>query len=202
MADDGVRTAAAAYIDGDFRRVQDDLTHEHRRQEQRELSYHKGQLEGFARNRETAELRYVQRLRSIEEKRDRVADKIKARHNSIGGRLTGMTKAGRERQSAELERLDDRAAVLQGRAHRNFHALSERQFQAEQTDRITRARQIKFFRQDHLDTRQQQTKDHQASREQQIEARAQEIRRHTAEQTLRMEMQRVQEQTRGRSMGR
>jgi len=69
MAEDGVRTAAAAYIDGDFRRVHADLIHEHRRQEQRELAYHRGQLEGFARNRETAELRYVQRLRSIEEKR-------------------------------------------------------------------------------------------------------------------------------------
>src|SRR5690348_5418231 len=66
MADDQVRTYATNYIDGEFRRVQDDLIHEHRRQEQRMLSWEKAALESHARNREVAELRYVQRLKAIE----------------------------------------------------------------------------------------------------------------------------------------
>ena len=37
MADD-IRTQAIAYIDGEHRRVHDDLIHEHRRQEQRLLA--------------------------------------------------------------------------------------------------------------------------------------------------------------------
>jgi hypothetical protein len=159
---DGVRTQAAAYIDGEHRRVHDDFIHEHRRQEQRMLSWEKSRLESHARNREVTELRYAQRLRTIEATRDRIADRMQARHNSIGGRLEALTKKGRERQAAELQRLDDRAAQLQTRAGRNFNALTERQFQAEQRDRIMTARELKDFRREHDDMRQQHIKDHQA----------------------------------------
>jgi hypothetical protein len=124
---------------------------------------------------------------------------MQARHNSIGGRLEALTKKGRERQAAELQRLDDRAAQLQARAGRNFNALTERQFQAEQRDRINTAREMKEFRREHDDMRQQHIKDHQASREQKVEARTQQVRRHTAEQTLKLEMQRQAEQARQRS---
>lgn len=196
---DDIRTQAATYIDGEFRRVHDDLIHEHRRQEQRMLSWEKSRLESHARNREVSELRYAQRLRTIEERRDRIADRMKARHNSIGGRLEAMTKKGRERQAGELQRLDDRATQLQARAGRNYQALTERQFQAEQRDRIRTAREMKEFRRDHDEMRQQHVKDHQASREQKVEARAQEVRRYTAEQTLKLEMQRVAEQARTRA---
>jgi hypothetical protein len=177
MADD-IRTQAATYIDGEFRRVHDDLIHEHRRQEQRMLSWERSRLESHARNREVSGLRYAQR---------------------IGGRLEALTKKGRERQAAELQRLDDRAAQLQARAARNYQALTERQFQAEQKDRIRTAREIKDFRRDHDDMRQQHIKDHQASREQKIETRAQDVRRYTAEQALKLEMQRQAEQARQRS---
>src|SRR5436305_2598603 len=106
MADD-VRTQAATYIDGEFRRVHDDLIHEHRRQEQRMPSWEKSRPERHARNREVSELRYAQRLRTIEARRNRIADRMQARHNSIGGRLEALTKKGRgERQAAELQRLD------------------------------------------------------------------------------------------------
>src|SRR5215208_2689771 len=71
MADD-IRTQAATYIDGEHRRVHDDLIHEHRRQEQRMLSWEKSRLESHARNREVSGLRYAQRLRTIGEKRDRI----------------------------------------------------------------------------------------------------------------------------------
>jgi uncharacterized protein YbjQ (UPF0145 family) len=189
---DDIRTQAATYIDGEHRRVHDDLIHEHRRQEQRMLSWEKSRLESHARNREVAGLRYAQRLRTIEEKRDRIADRIQARHNSIGGRMQALTKKGRERQAAELQRLDDRAERLQAQAGRNYQALTERQFQAEQRDHIRTARELKDFRRDH-EMRQKHIRDNQASREQKVEAQTQNIRRHTAEQTLRMEMQRVQE---------
>src|SRR4051812_13570992 len=103
MADD-IRTQAATYIDGEHRRVHDDLIQEHRRQEQRMLSWEKSRLESHARNREVAGLRYAQRLRTIEEKRDRIADRIQARHNSIGGRLEALTKKSRERQAGGTEK--------------------------------------------------------------------------------------------------
>src|SRR2546423_15530787 len=108
MADD-IRTQAATYIDGEHRRVHDDLIHEHRRQEQRMLSWEKSRLESHARNQEVSGLRYAQRLRTIEAKRDRIADRIQARHNGIGGRLVALTKKSPGQQAAELPRLDDRA---------------------------------------------------------------------------------------------
>ena len=36
---DDMRTQAAAYVDAEFRRTQDDLFREHRRQEQRQLAW-------------------------------------------------------------------------------------------------------------------------------------------------------------------
>jgi hypothetical protein len=198
MADD-TRTQAATYIDAEHRRVHDDLIREHQRQEQRMLSWEKSRLESHARNREVAGLRYAQRLRTIEEKRDRIAERIQARHNSIGGRMQALTKKGRERQAAELQRLDERAERLQAQAGRNYQALTERQFQAEQRDRIRTARELKDFRRDHEEMRQKHIKDHQASREQKIEARTQNIRRHTAEQALKQELQRQAEQARARA---
>lgn len=197
MADD-IRTQAAAYIDGEFRRVHEDLTHEHRRQEQRMLSWEKSRLESHARNREVAELRYAQRLKTIEAKRDRIADRMQARHNSLAGRLEALTKKGRERQAAEMQRLDDRAAQLQRLAGRNYQALTERQFQAEMKDRLLSAREMKTFRHEHEEMRQQHIKDHQASREQKVEARTQNIRRYTAEQALKLELQRQAELARQR----
>jgi hypothetical protein len=75
---DDIRTQAATYIDGEHRRIHDDLIHEHRRQEQRMRSWEKSRLESHARNREVSQLRYAQRLRTIEERRDRIADRIQA----------------------------------------------------------------------------------------------------------------------------
>src|SRR3954470_18298837 len=170
---DVISTQAATYSHGERRRVHDDLIHEHRRQEQRMLSWEKSRLESHARNREVSELRYAQRLRTIEAKRDRMADRIQARHNSIGGRLEALTKKGRERQAGELQRLDDRAERLQAQAGRNYQALTERQFQAEPRRRPRTAREMKDFRHDHEEMRQKHIRDHQASREQKVEARAQ-----------------------------
>src|SRR2546421_12895066 len=123
-------------------------------------------------------------MRKIGPRGPGIATRITARHNSIGGRLAALTKKGREQQAAELQRLDDSATQLQARAGRNYQALTERQFQAEQRDRIRTAREMKEFRRDHDEMRQQHVKDHHASREQKVEARTQEVRRFTAEQTL------------------
>jgi hypothetical protein len=110
-----------------------------------------------------------------------------------------LTKKGREQQAAELQRLDECAERLQAQAGRNYQALTERQFQAEQRDRIRTARELKDFRRDHEDMRQQHIRDHQANRERKVEGRAQDIRRHTAEQALKLELQRQAERTRARA---
>jgi hypothetical protein len=93
---------------------------------------------------------------------------------------------------------------LTARATRQFEALKERQFEAEQRDRISYAQQLKFFRLDHYELRQQQAKHHEATREQKIDDRVQAMRQ-TAERNLRQELQRVQsqdqQQARGRSPG-
>ena len=114
--------------------------------------------------------------------------------DSIGGRLAALTKKGRERQAAELERLNDRAHQLQAKAHRNYQALTERQFQNEQRDRMLTAHHVQFYRFENYQHRQEQIKLHQATREQKIEAKVQQIRRETAERLLRHEMQRARTQ--------
>jgi hypothetical protein len=199
-----MRTQAAAYVDAEHRRVHDDLFREHRRQEQRILAFHKGQLQGFERNREQAELRYLQKIKSLDEQQARAAAMLERQHRSIRGRFAGLTKAGRATQQERREAIAEDFDRQRMREHRNLEELKERQFEAEQADRISRAREIKFFRLDHLEDRQKQTRDHQASRELKIDARMQEMKR-TAEQALRHELHQLnrqqQEQTRGRPPG-
>jgi len=59
---DDMRTQAAAYVDAEFSRAQDDLFREHRRQEQRQLAWHNSARQSFARNRELSEQRYCSGL--------------------------------------------------------------------------------------------------------------------------------------------
>ena len=201
---DDMRTQAVAYVDAEFRRTQDDLFREHRQQEQRQLAWHNSARQSFARNRELSEQRYLQRLKSIEERRDRIAERLHRQHRSIGGRLEALTKKGRARQAGILARLDDRAAALTARATRQFEAQKERQFEAEQRERILDARHVKSIRLDHLELRQQQARHHEETRERKIDDRVQAMRQ-TAERNLRQELQRLQsqdqQQTRGRSPG-
>lgn len=64
MAEDGFRARAATFIDDRHQDERYNLILEHRRQEQRILAFHKGQLQSFTRNREVAELRYAQRFKT------------------------------------------------------------------------------------------------------------------------------------------
>jgi hypothetical protein len=198
---DPLRKDAAAYVDGEYRRTQNDLFTEHRRQEQRELAMHKTRLESFARNRELSGQRYVQRLRTIEEKRDRIADRLHQQHRSLGGRLEALTKKGRERQADQLQRLDDRAATLTARATRQLEARKERQFEAEQSNRITYARQLKTLRQDHYGFRLEQTRRHIQTRDVKIDDRVRAMKL-SMERSLRQEFQRQQADDRQRTAGR
>ena len=131
------------------------------------------------------------------------------RHLSASNAASGagwpeLTKAGRAQHQEQREALGERFERERFREHGNLEKLKERQFEAEQADRISRAREIKLFRLDHLEDRQKHTRDHQAGRELQIDARMQEMKR-TAEQALRHELQQLnrqqQEQTRGRTPG-
>jgi hypothetical protein len=207
MAEDGVRTRAAAYIDSQFRSEQHGWMREHQRQEQRMLAFHKSQLQSFANNRETAELRYVQRMQRmqrmqrIERGYQRAAVAVEKRHNSIAGRLERLTKAGRDKQEATREALDERRRKLDRMATANFRALGERQSRAEQAGRIARAREMKLFRQDHVDARRQQERMHQHNRPRQIEERSQTLQRAAAEQALKQGLQDLQ-QGRGRTITR
>lgn len=202
MAEDAGRTRAATYIDSEFQDQQRNLTLEHQRQEQRLLASHKGQFESFARNRELSEARYLQRMQRIDRAYDRAAQAVEKRHNSIGGRLERLTKAGRDRQEATRQALEDRRLMVDRKATANFRALTERQFQAEQRDRISRARELKQFHQEHSDNRQQHARRHAETRDSRIDDRARTIQRAQAELSLRQELQNINQDGRGRTLSR
>jgi hypothetical protein len=103
MAEDGGRPAAAAYVDGEFRRTHADLIHEHRRQEQRLLAFHKSQLQGWSRNRDDSELRHLQKIKSLDEQQARAAAMLERQQRGIRGRMAGLTKAGRATQQERRE---------------------------------------------------------------------------------------------------
>jgi hypothetical protein len=198
---DAFRARAADRLDLEFQCEYRDMFLMHRGIERRDLSFHKTQLHSFARNREVAELRYAARLHRIEDRKEHVAANLRRQQNSVGGRLARLTKAGRARQAAQWERLEDRAAQLRGRATRQFNALTERQFQAEQKDRIFRARAMKQMREEHLHERRVHQMYHRDTREQRVDDLTRTMQRAEAERTPKHELQQHGRQQ-GRGIGR
>lgn len=169
-------TQAAAWTDERHRESRDDLFKEHRRQEQRQLQWHKARVASYAENRQAADARYVARLKTIDAKRERAADALHRRHNSLTGKMAAMTRKGRKRQAADWQRLDDREHTLKAQATRQHAARQERQFKVEQRDRIARAREMKAQRQDHLWVRQNMDQTHDLTRASKIEVRVTHMR--------------------------
>lgn len=182
---------AAEFIDRGHNADYRALFEEHRRQEQRSLASHKNQLAGFAQNREMSQARYAQRMKSIEDRRDRIADRIYKQHNSPLGRLQGMTRAGREKQREQIDRLDERMVQVQGRATRQFNSLTERQERNLQHERLHRAQQMRHIREDHQTARQAQQRTNEQQRPRLIEDRKQAMWQQ-AEQQLKQELRQDQ----------
>lgn len=194
-----MRARAAALVDGTFRRNYQDSFREHLRQEQRQLAWHKDMLGSHARNREIAEARYVERMKRIERGYERAAEAVHKRHNSFAGRMERLTRAGRDRQEATRQALEDRRLTLERRETAQFNALRERQFKAEQQERIDIAQHMRFFRAEHLDERRVQRTHFEVSRDYLIDQRVNQMRQ-VQEQRLRVMVQELERQhTRGLS---
>ena len=163
-ADDG-STHRAADVDEEFRRAYADLFREHRRQEQRLLTLHKSQLQSAEHSCAEAIARHDRRIQSLWAQEHRQKQELERQQPGIRGRLAGLTKLGRAEQQAKRRALAERFENARAKEHYELERQKERQVEIEQADRMTRAREIKRSRLEHLEERQKQARLHQGSHE-------------------------------------
>lgn len=95
----------------------------------------------------------------------------------IRGRLVGLTKLGRAEWEAERQALAERFENTRSKEHYELERLKELQVEVKQADRMTRAREIKRSRLEHLEERQKLARLHQTSHEFKIDVSTYEMKR-------------------------
>lgn len=194
------RAEAANYVDAEFRRRQDDLFREHKRQERLKLWDLKYRAtENYRRNFEAADRRYQLRMDIIERRYERMLLKMRGVQNSIPGRLIALTKEGRRRQEWQQDLLRVRAGNLRIKAISDFAGRRNELLQRHEADRKAVAQEIRDMRQQHRDERYNNVLMHKRSRDEQIQTHTQRIYQHRAEHARQYELQLTQGQEHSRT---
>jgi hypothetical protein len=118
----------------------------------------------------------------------KAAQELAKKQNSIGGRLSGLTKKGRDRQEQERQGLAEKFENDRMKQHRDLAARQERQAENEQKARLRYGMELKAMREGHVATRSEQRGWQDTNRPRLIE-RSVTARRQEAAQTLRQERQ-------------
>jgi hypothetical protein len=160
MADNGARSRAAEYVDADHRRHHDALKASHKKWERNELNHELGRINSIKQNRDEIDARYVQRVKTIQSRKESVALTIQRRHTSIAGRLEALTPKGRARQAETWRRLDERAENLELRAGKKHQMQLAQHDRHVQTARISAARTINGSRGQNRDALQEHHQKH------------------------------------------
>ena len=86
----------------------------------------------------------------------KAAQELAKKQNSIGGRLSRLTKKGRDRQERERQGLAEKFENQRMKQHRDLAALQERQTANEQTARLRNGQELKAMREGHVAARDKQ----------------------------------------------
>jgi hypothetical protein len=175
MADNGARSRATEHVDAEHRRAHDALKTSHKKWERNELNHELGRINSIKQNRDGIDDRYVQRIKTIQSRKDSVALTIQRRHNSIAGRLEALTPKGRARQAETWRRLDERAETLELRAGKKHQTQLEQHDRHVQMARISAARNINGSRGQNRDALQEHYLKHIERRPDKIHARRREM---------------------------
>jgi hypothetical protein len=186
-------TRAAADVRDDFKRQNHDLVQGQGLQYSAVSRQRTRELESFTANRAEAIRHHAGRIEEINSREVKAAQELAKKQNSIGGRLSGLTKKGRDRQEQERQGLADRFENDRMKQHRDLAARQERQAENEQKARLRYGMELKAMREGHVATRSTQRGWQDTNRPRLIE-RSVAAQRQEATQTLRQERQARQQE--------
>ena len=195
---------AMASQDGDFRtRADDDIGRDFKRQNAELLQgqtlqfsaswrHRKREMDSFAENRAEAIKQHAARIEAINSGEVKAAQELAKKQNSIGGRLSRLTRKGRDRQEQERQGLAESFENQRMKQHRDLAALQERQTENEQKARLRNGQELKAMREGHVSAREKQHSWQHDHRERLIQ-QAVTAQRDAATRALFPERQKVQE---------
>jgi hypothetical protein len=147
------RTRAADEVGKDFQRQSTELLQGQRLQFSASWKHRARELESYAANRAEAIRQHADRVKAIDEREKSASIDLSKKHNSIGGRLSGLTRTGRARQEQERQGLAEKFENQRMKQHRDLAALQERQTANEQKARERYGQEHKAMREGHLSAR-------------------------------------------------
>jgi hypothetical protein len=115
--------------------------------------HRKREMDSFAENRAEAIKQHAARIEAINGREVKAAQELAKKQNSIGGRLSGLTKKGRDRQERERQGLAEKFEQERFKKHRDLAALQERQTANEQKARLRNGQELKAMREGHVAAR-------------------------------------------------
>lgn len=150
------RTRAADQVGKDFERQSAELLQGQRLQYSASWRQRQREIDSFAANRAEATRQHAARIEAINGREVKAAQELDRRHSSFSGRLSGLTKKGRDRQEQERQGLAEKFEQERFKKHRDLAALQERQARNEQTARLRYGMELKTMREGHVAAREKQ----------------------------------------------
>jgi hypothetical protein len=153
MADGDFRTRAAEDVGRDFKRQSAELLQGQRLEFSTSWRQRQREIDSFAANRAEAIKQHAARIEAINGREVQAAQELAKKQNSIGGRLSGLTRKGRDRQEQERTALTEKFESQRMKQHRDLAALQERQTANEQKARLRYGQEQKAMREGHVSAR-------------------------------------------------
>lgn len=154
--DGDFRSRAADEVGKDFQRQSAELLQGQRLQFSAAWKDRARELDSFATNRAEAIRQHAEGIKAIDEREKRASIDLARKQNSIGGRLSGLTRKGKSRQEQERQDLAEGFEAQRFKKHRDLSALQERQAQNEQKARLRHGMELKAMREGHVADREKQ----------------------------------------------
>jgi hypothetical protein len=151
------RARSADQVREDFKRQNGDLMDGQKQQLSALSKQRTRERDSFADNRDEAIRHHAGRIQEIDGREKQAAIALAKQHDSLAGRLSAVTKKGRDRQEQERQGLAEKFESQRMTQHRDLAARQERQGENEQKARLRHGLEFKAMREGHVAARREQS---------------------------------------------
>ena len=151
-----LRARSADEVREDFKRQNADLLDGQTQQFSALSKQRTRERDSFAANRDEAIRHHAGRIQEIDGREKQAAIALAKQHDSLAGRLSAVTKKGRDRQEQERTALAHKFESQRITQHRDLAARQERQAENEQKARLRYGMELKAMREGHIAVRREQ----------------------------------------------
>ena len=192
-----IRLQAVNTVEQTFTRQRDDLARGHRDEGRAHADTRCREIASFMHNRDTAIMRHRGQMQTIGSREQQALAAMDRRHATIGGRLSGFFRPGRQEREEQAIKAGFESERMQ--RHRELNGLQERQAQIEQGARLRYGQEDRRMQERFHEERRELAQWQAERREPMVQQQVHAIAEAQLRQGLRHEQSHEQKQEQGRS---